>query len=176
MKGDITVETTEGIVNAANTHLRHGAGVAGAILRGGGNGIQEESDRWVRLHGPVSHDRPAWTSGGNLKARVVIHAVGLVWGEGQEENRLAAAVSGSLRVADEQGLQSVALPALSTGIFGFPLKAAADIILTTICGYFKTQSSNIGLVRLVLHDEPAVHAFRSAWQAAFGGESPETKG
>ena len=87
-------------------YLQHGAGVAGAILRRGGPAIQRESDAWVQRHGPVSHAAPAWTSGGNLACRIVIHAVGPVWGDGDEDAKLAEAVTGSLRLADELGLAS----------------------------------------------------------------------
>jgi len=127
VQGDITAETTDAIVNAANRALRHGAGVAGAILRRGGEVIQQESDAWVREHGPVSHAEPAWTSGGALPCRYVIHAVGPVWGDaqkpgagGDEDAKLAAAVTGSLSVAESLGLKSISLPAISTGVFGFP--------------------------------------------------------
>lgn len=120
VQGDITAESTDAIVNAANKHLQHGAGVAGAILRRGGQVIQRESDAWIQAHGNVSHAAPAWTSGGNLACRIVIHAVGPVWGDGDEEKKLANAIIGSLRLADELGLHSIAFPAISTGIFGFP--------------------------------------------------------
>ena len=92
VRGDITEETTDAIVNAANEHLQHGAGVAGAILRRGGASIQQESDAWVSRHGRVSHSQPAWTSGGKLAAKYVIHAVGPVWGDGDEDNKLSAAI------------------------------------------------------------------------------------
>ena len=79
VQGDITGETVDAIVNAANSHLQHGAGVAGAILRRGGYQIQQESLEWVRQHGPVTHAEPAYTSAGKLPCRYVIHAVGPVW-------------------------------------------------------------------------------------------------
>ena len=82
-RGDITAETVDAIVNAANSHLMHGAGVAGAIVRRGGPQIQVESSQWVREHGLVSHAEPAYTHAGNLPCRYVIHAVGPVWGEGE---------------------------------------------------------------------------------------------
>jgi O-acetyl-ADP-ribose deacetylase (regulator of RNase III) len=112
VQGDITIEQVDAIVNAANEHLQHGGGVAWAILRRGGEVIQEESDAWVRAHGAVSHAAPAWTSGGRLPCRYVIHAVGPVWGDGDEDAKLAAAITGSLRVADELKCATIALPAL----------------------------------------------------------------
>src|SRR5512146_1149315 len=80
VQGDITLEKTDAIVNAANRYLRHGGGVAGAIVQKGGAVIQQESDEWVQSHGEVVSTSPAWTSGGKLAARYVIHAVGPVWG------------------------------------------------------------------------------------------------
>lgn len=170
--GDLVAETTEAIVNAANAHLQHGSGVAGAILRRGGLVIQQESDAWVREHGPVAHARPAWTTGGQLPVKYIIHAVGPVWGKGElrtdtrraEDEQLAAAVQGSLRVADELGLQSLALPAISTGIFGFPVKRAAQIMLDSIRDYFTQNASGLRLVRLVLFDDATVKVFMAAWE------------
>lgn len=160
VQGDITTEEVDAIVNAANEHLQHGGGVAWAISRRGGPTIQQESDDWVRTKGPVSHTHPAWTSGGLLPAKTVIHAVGPVWGEGNEDFKLSAAVSGSLRVADELGLQSIAFPAISTGIFGFPKERAAKVILEAIETYFRENtSSGLKVIKLVLFDQPTVGAF-----------------
>ncbi len=167
-RGDITAETTDAIVNAANAHLQHGAGVAGAIVRSGGPAIQRESDDWVRAHGPVQHAQPAWTSGGLLPARYVIHAVGPVWGDGDEDAKLAAAVQGALRVADELRLQSIALPAISTGIFGFPKDRAARVMLSAIEAYFKSNASGLSLVRIVLFDDPTLRSFMAIWAAPAG--------
>ena len=110
VQGDITAEEVDAIVNAANEHLQHGGGVAWAISKRGGPAIQQESNEWVRTKSTVDHAHPAWTSGGQLPAKYVIHAVGPVWGSGEEDAKLAAAVSGSLRVANELGLQSIAFP------------------------------------------------------------------
>jgi O-acetyl-ADP-ribose deacetylase (regulator of RNase III) len=178
LQGDITIEKTDAIVNAANPYLRHGAGVAGAILHRGGPIVQQESDEWVQMHGPVSHSEPAWTSGGNLPSRFVIHAVGPVWrgaqstgasaqstGEGKDAE-LAAAVNGSLRVADKLGLVSIALPAISTGIFGFPEERAAGVFYESIQRYFERPSS-LRLVRLVLHETSTVTAFEKIWHDHF---------
>lgn len=160
VQGDITVETVDAIVNAANAHLQHGGGVAWAIARAGGPTIQAESDAWVRKHGPVSHAEPAYTGGGKMPCRYVIHAVGPVWSEGDEDNKLAAAVRGSLWRADELKLASLALPAISTGIFGFPRDRAAKIIFNVIETYFsENPASTIHLVRLTLFDQPTIDAF-----------------
>lgn len=170
--GDLTEQRLDAIVNAANAYLQHGGGVAGAISRRGGPAIQIESDAWVRRHGPVPHDRPAYTTAGDLPCRYVIHAVGPIYGQGDEETTLAAAVSGSLRVADKLGLASLALPAISTGIFGFPKARAAQVILSAILDYFvEAPTSGLRLVRLVLIDRPTLDAFVQAWDARFSPPS-----
>jgi len=166
-QGDLTLEDVDAIVNAANEHLQHGGGVAWAILRRGGDVIQDESDAWVRAHGLVSHAHPAWTSGGRLPARYVIHAVGPVWGAGEEDVKLTAAVTGCLQVADGLGLQSVAMPAISTGIFGFPKERAARVILSAIQSYFVKETSQIRLVRLVLYDDETITAFCAVWAESY---------
>ncbi len=163
-QGDITAEETDAIVNAANSRLQHGAGVAGAIVRRGGPMIQRESNAWVREHCPVSYSQPAWTGGGQLTAKYVIHAVGPIWGEGEEDARLTAAVLGSLAVADRLRCESISLPALSTGVFGFPKERAAGVMLSGIEKYFAENPSVIKRVRLVLFDQPTVDAFVGEWQ------------
>jgi O-acetyl-ADP-ribose deacetylase (regulator of RNase III) len=169
LQGDLTAEEVDAIVNAANEYLQHGGGVAGTISKNGGSAIQKESDAWVREHGRVSHAAPAWTSGGDLPAKYVIHAVGPVWGDGDEDAKLAAAVTGSLRLADELGCASVAMPAISTGIFGFPKERAADIILSAIERYFGDQASGVKTVKLVLFDQLTVAVFLKACQTKWGG-------
>jgi putative ATPase len=164
VQGDITAEEVDAIVNAANEHLQHGGGVARTIAKKGGPAIQKESDEWIRQHGLVSHTHPAWTSSGHLPAKYVIHAVGPVWGDGNEDSKLADAVIGCLRVADELACASMAMPAISTGIFGFPKDRAAKIILSTIEDYFDTQRSGVFLVKLVLYDPATVDVFLKAWR------------
>lgn len=169
--GDLTQERVDAIVNAANAHLKHGGGVAGAILRQGGGVIQTESDAWVRRHGPVSHAEPAYTSAGLLPCRYVIHAVGPVWGEGQEDDKLSAAVVGSLRLADQLKLASIALPAISTGIYGFPRPRAARLILHAILSYFTANpASGLKQVRLTLFDSSTLSAFEEAWGEVTGSK------
>jgi len=163
VQGDITIEEVDAIVNAANEHLQHGGGVAWAISRKGGLTIQKESDDWIRQHGPVPHSHPAWTSGGLLPAKYVIHAVGPVWGDGDEDNKLELAVTGCLRVADELKLTSIAMPAISTGIFGFPKDRAAGIIFSAIEKYFESNTSGLNVVKLVLFDETITNVFINQW-------------
>ncbi|MBX3036954.1 MAG: macro domain-containing protein [Anaerolineales bacterium] len=168
VQGDITIEEVDAIVNAANEDLQHGGGVAWAISKKGGDTIQKESDDWIRKHGQVSHALPAWTSGGLLKARYVIHAVGPVWGDGDEDKKLSDAVAGSLRVADELKCKSISMPAISTGIFGFPKDRAAKIIFKSIEDYFsQNQNSGTEQVRIVLFDDASVDIFVKVWKSVF---------
>src|SRR5690606_24942547 len=108
----------------------------------------------------------AYTGAGRLPARYVIHAVGPIWGEGQEDEKLASAVAGALALADRLGLSSIALPAISTGIFGFPMERAARVILQALRGYFAAHpDSGLRLARLTLFDAAAVETFRQALDA-----------
>jgi O-acetyl-ADP-ribose deacetylase (regulator of RNase III) len=169
VEGDLTQERVDAIVNAANSQLQHGGGLAAAIVRRGGSQIQAESRAWVREHGPVSHAEPAITHAGSLPCRYVIHAVGPVWGDGDEDAKLSAAVNGALTAADRIKLASIAIPAISTGIFGFPKERAARIIIETIQAYFKQiAGSGLKKVRLTLYDQPTIQAFRQAWNEKIG--------
>ena len=165
VQGDITTEEVDAIVNAANEHLQHGGGVAWAISHKGGSDVQKESDAWIREHGPVSHTHPAWTSGGLLPAKYIVHAVGPVWGRGNEDQKLSDAVTGSLRVADELKCQSIAMPAISSGIFGFPKDRAAEIIFSSIENFFEDHPSNLNLVKIILFDQPSVDVFIKVWDS-----------
>ncbi|HEX2996432.1 MAG TPA: macro domain-containing protein [Anaerolineales bacterium] len=169
VQGDITIEEVDAIVNAANEHLQHGGGVAWAISKKGGPAIQKESDSWIRHRGTVSHERPAWTSAGQLPAKYVIHAVGPVWGTSEADGKLEAALTGSLRVADELKCSSIALPAISTGIFGFPKERAAGIIFAALERYFtENPASRLRQIRLVLFDQSTVDVFLKSWQDKWG--------
>jgi O-acetyl-ADP-ribose deacetylase (regulator of RNase III) len=163
--GDLTEEDVDVIVNAANAYLEHGGGVAGDLVRRGGSLIQHESDAWVRAHGPVTHDSPALTRAGRLACRHIIHAVGPVWGEGDEDAKLRAAVSGALRVADEQGFTSLALPAISTGVFGFPKARGARILTDAIADFIEAHpTSALTRVHITLIDAPSVQVFAAAFR------------
>ena len=164
VQGDITTDEVDAIVNAANEYLQHGGGVAWAIVRRGGEAIQEESDQWIQLHGLVSHSHPAWTSGGALPAKYIIHAVGPIWGDGDEDNKLADAITSSLRLADELKCSSISMPAISTGIFGFPKERAAGIIFKSIEKYFSSSNdSSLKIIRIVLFDEATIQPFLKIW-------------
>lgn len=162
--GDLTRETTEAIVNAANGHLSHGGGVAGAIVRRGGEQIQSESDRWVREHGPVPTGQAAVTGAGALACMSVIHAVGPVWNGGtdNEDELLRSAVINSLVKAEQLGLHSVALPAISSGIFGFPKARCARIMVAAACEFAETHPrSPLALIRFTNIDPPTVALFQA---------------
>lgn len=133
IEGDIARLDVDAVVNAANNQLVLGGGVAGAIRRLGGPSIQEE----CRRLGPVETGGAVITGGGDLKARFVIHAVGPVFGEGDEDAKLASATRSSLDIARDQKLESVALPAISTGIFGFPIQRASEIMLRTAMEFLR---------------------------------------
>jgi O-acetyl-ADP-ribose deacetylase (regulator of RNase III) len=129
--GDITIEPTDAIVNAANSSLMGGGGVDGAIHRAGGQSILEECRhiRNTRYPDGLPTGEAVETSAGNLPSRYVIHTVGPVWkgGNSDEENLLANAYCNSLQLADKLGLKSIAFPAISTGVYGFPKERAAKI-------------------------------------------------
>ena len=136
VEGDLTEMDTDAIVNAANANLILGGGVAGAIRRKAGPEIQKECNRigGTFVGGAVK------TSGGNLKAKYVIHAVGPQMGEGNEDEKLKNATLNSLKLADEENIKSISFPAISTGIFGFPIQRCAEIMLQTIIDYLKGQT------------------------------------
>jgi O-acetyl-ADP-ribose deacetylase (regulator of RNase III) len=128
VEGDITELEVDAIVNAANEHLQLGSGVAGAIRAKGGPSIQEECNRI----GGTPVGTAVMTGAGPLRARQVIHAVGPRMGDGDEDKKLASAIRAALALADRRGMKSIALPAISTGVFGFPMERAARVMLTEI--------------------------------------------
>ncbi|MGD2245021.1 MAG: macro domain-containing protein [Candidatus Aminicenantes bacterium] len=135
VEGNIVLLDVEVIVNAANKNLILGGGVAGAIRNAGGPSIQEECN----AIGPINVGEAAMTNGGNLKAKHVIHAAGPVQGEGQEEKKLRQATLNSLKIAHENKLEDIAFPAISTGIFGFPIQKCSEIMLKTAMEFLKTH-------------------------------------
>lgn len=160
VQGDITEEKVDAIVNAANSRLQHGGGVAAAIARKGGHTIQEESNEI----GFVKVGEAAATSGGNLTARYIIHAVGPRWGEGDEDAKLKNAVLSSLQLGDEKKCASLSMPAISAGIFGFPKDRCAEILIHNIIAYFKSNpDSTLQEVRICLYDQPTMDAFKQTY-------------
>ena len=157
VQGDITDQETDAIVNAANAGLAGGGGVDGAIHRAGGPTIMEE----CRKIGGCPTGEARITSGGNLRARYVIHAVGPVYRDGVsgEKRLLANAYRNSLRLAVEHDLKSVAFPSLSTGAYGYPLRDAADIALGTVVEFLRSERHGLEMVRFVLFDRRATEEF-----------------
>lgn len=152
LKGDITEIPVDAIVNAANKYLKHGGGVAAAIVKKGGEVIQRESDKIISNRGPLEVGETAVTSAGRLLARYVIHTVGPIWGEGREEEKLTTAVLNCLKLAEKLKLKSVSFPAISTGTYGMPAELAADAIIGGILKYVDESSqSALRKVILVLH-------------------------
>jgi O-acetyl-ADP-ribose deacetylase (regulator of RNase III) len=165
VQGDIIQADVEGIVNPANQWLAHGGGLAGLLSQKAGGDLDRESAAWVKKYGPVSHAKPAYTGAGRLPFKFIIHAVGPVWGSGDEASKLARAVAGSLELADHLGLISLALPAISTGIFGYPLREAAAVILSELVNYAREKSpGSLQRLQLVLYDDRSAAAFTAEWE------------
>jgi O-acetyl-ADP-ribose deacetylase (regulator of RNase III) len=154
IQDDITNQTTDAIVNAANSILQMGGGVAGAIKRRGGPTIQEECNKIgsTKVGGAII------TTGGNLLAKYVIHAVGPVHGEVHEDEKLKDATLNSLKLADQNHLRSIAFPAISTGIFGFPKDRCATIMLSTTVAYLNGPTG-IEKVVFCLYDNNTLQIF-----------------
>jgi len=161
VQGDITERDVDAIVNAANSHLQHGGGVAGAIVRKGGHIIQEESDRIGFV--PVGH--AAITGAGKLPCKHVIHAVGPRMGEGDEDSKLKNAVLSSLMLASGKGLKSVSMPAISSGIFGFPKDRCAEILVGEALQYIKQNpKSSLEVIEFCVYDDLTMGYFRKEFE------------
>lgn len=157
VKGDLTERDVDAIVNAANSRLQHGGGVAGAIVRRGGNIIQQESDKI----GYLGVGEAAITTAGALKARFVIHAVGPRMGEGNEDEKLSSAVESSLKLAEGNKLKSISFPAVSSGIFGFPKDRCAGILVETAARFAREniKDRNLELIEFCLFDDETARLF-----------------
>ena len=167
-EGDITELQTNAIVNAANSSLILGAGVAGAIRAKGGSTIQQECDEI----GGCPVGGAVITTGGNLKARHVIHAVGPRKGEGDEEEKLRNATLNGLKVADDNGLKSIGFPAISTGVYGFPIERCAEIMLFATIVYLQGET---GLEKVVycLYGQEAYGMFEGVLIKLYPGSEDE---
>ncbi len=159
---DITKETTDAIVNAANSSLLGGGGVDGAIHRAGGPSVLAECKRIVENIGSLSSGKAAMTTGGRLAAKYVIHTVGPVYRGGKhgEPETLASCYRESIRIADDHALRSLAFPAISTGAYGYPLSEAASIAITSVVDALPS-TSHVTLVRFVLFDDRALRSYRA---------------
>lgn len=163
LRGDITRQSTDAIVNAANAELAPGGGVAGAIHSAAGEAFTEECRQLRAAHGRLATGKAVATGAGKLHVRHVIHTVGPVWyggGKG-EPAALASCYRESMRLADELGLESISFPSISTGIFGYPVEEAAPVALAAIHDAMRT-ARHVKLVRFVLFDEATLEAYRRA--------------
>ena len=163
-RADITREPTDAIVNAANSRLQHGGGVAGAIVRRGGQSIQTESD----AIGGCAVGGAVVTGAGRLPCRYVIHTVGPRQGEGDEKAKLCAATRNSLLRARELGIASVAFPAVSTGIFGYPVPDCARAMLTTTLAFLGGDPGSVTRVVYCLFDDETRAIFEETIDGLLG--------
>lgn len=145
VKGDITERQVDVIVNAANSYLKHGAGVAGAIVRKGGTIIQKESDKI----GYVTVGSAAITNSGALPCNAIIHAVGPKMGQGDEEHKLRKTIQSALKLASERGFKTISIPAISAGVFGFPKDKCARILSEESKDFLKESSKNMTSINLI---------------------------
>lgn len=164
-KGDITERNVDAIVNAANSHLQHGGGVAGTIVRKGGQIIQEESDRI----GFTPTGTAIVTNAGRLPCKFVIHAVGPRMGEGDEDNKLKNAVLSALKTASEKQLKSISMPAISSGIFGFPKDRCAEILVNESLNYLKSSPQcSLETIEFCIFDDDTMKWFKKEFDKLSG--------
>jgi O-acetyl-ADP-ribose deacetylase (regulator of RNase III) len=162
IKGDITEQNVDVIVNPANSFLKHGGGVAGAIVRKGGNIIQIESDRI----GFVPVGSSVLTTSGKLSCSAIIHTVGPKMGEGNEDFKLSKSIHSSLSLASQKGYTTISIPAISSGIFGFPKDRCADILLDESIKFLTNTNNNttIQLLDFCIIDEETLFHFKKKFK------------
>ncbi len=164
VRGDITHQDVDAIVNAANSSLLGGGGVDGAIHRAGGPQILDECKAIRARQGGCPPGQAVITSGGRLKARFVIHTVGPIWygGSQGEEETLARAYENSLKLALEHGIKTIAFPSISTGAYGFPIELASNIAVRTVSRFVKDHPEALEEVRFVVFDERSRRVYERA--------------
>ena len=164
IQGDITRQTTEAIVIAANSSLMGGGGVDGAIHRAGGPAILEECKKIVARQGRLPTGRAVITTGGNLPAKHVIHTVGPVWhgGDKGETGLLESAYLESLKLAVGNNLASVSFPSISTGAYGYPVEQAAEVAIRTVTAFLSEEKTSVREVVFVLFDARTYEAYAAA--------------
>jgi len=164
IRGDITQQLTDAIVNAANSSLMGGGGVDGAIHRAGGPAILEECKRIVAKQGHLPTGKAVITTGGKLKAKYVIHTVGPVWHGGRrgEADLLASAYRESLKLASERGLSSISFPSISSGAYGYPVGEASRVAIKAVVSFLQEQATSLRQVAFVLFDPATCEAYSSA--------------
>lgn len=160
-KSDITERNVDAIVNAANSHLLHGGGIAGAIVRKGGRIIQEESNKinYVPTGSAVI------TSAGRLRCNYVIHAVGPQMGEGEEDSKLKNVIQSIMKLANEKNFSSISIPAISSGIFGFPKDKCATILIEESLKFLKENpKTSVQLVEFCILDDETYKYFETEFK------------
>ena len=164
IQGDITKQSTDAIVNAANSSLMGGGGVDGAIHRAGGPAILEECKQIVTERGRLPTGQAVITTGGSLPAKYVIHTVGPIWGDGDrsEAELLKSAYTESLKLAAEHSLSSISFPSISTGAYRYPLDQAADVAIEAIISHLKGTESPLREVVMVAFDSRTADAYKTA--------------
>jgi O-acetyl-ADP-ribose deacetylase (regulator of RNase III) len=164
VKGDITGQKTDAIVNAANSSLMGGGGVDGAIHRAGGSAILEECKKIVAEQGSLPAGKAVITGGGNLAAKYVIHTVGPVWhgGNSNEAEILSSAYWECLRLAEKRKLVSISFPSISTGAYGYPLEAAAGIAVAAVVKFAEGEALSVKEIVFVLFSEAAYEEYTRA--------------
>lgn len=159
VRGDITERNVDVIVNAANSNLNHGGGVAAAIVAKGGQIIQDESDKI----GYVPVGNAVMTTAGKLPCKAVIHVVGPRYGEGKEEKKLRLAINNVLNLAEQNNFKSISIPAISTGIFGFPKEKCAKILVEESINFAEKQISFTSLPEIIefcIYDDETLQHFK----------------
>lgn len=160
VQGDLTAQAVDAVVNAANERLAHGGGVAAALSRAGGPEVQRQSDAWVRTHGLLRPGDAAVTSAGHMPAQWIIHVVGPRWHTDQDNERLLRiAVLAALNKARDLGASSIALPAISAGIFGYPQAEATAVIASEAVAWLERHPGGITEVRLMGYDSATAENF-----------------
>ena len=161
IQGDITRQATEAIVNAANSGLMGGGGVDGAIHRAGGPAILDECRQIISRIGRLDTGKAVITTGGNLRAKYVIHTVGPVWRSGNrgEAELLASAYRESLKLATDRKLKSISFPSISTGAYGYPVAEAAKVALDAVIAFLRDGSNSLEQVFFVLYDSKTYKAY-----------------
>ena len=164
IQGDLTQQDTDAIVNAANPSLMGGGGVDGAIHRAGGPAILEECKQIISRQGRLPTGKAVITTGGNLKARYVIHTVGPIWhgGDKGESQLLSSAYQESLKLAAENNLASVSFPSISTGAYGYPVAEASKVAIRAAISFLRQGRTSIEQVRFVLFDSATLSSYSSA--------------
>jgi putative ATPase len=166
VEGDLTAQRVDAVVNAANEMLQHGGGVAAAIVKAGGAEIQAESDRWVIRHGPLRLGQAAITGAGSMHAKWIVHVVGPRYREGKDNaGSLSRAVMAALDAAAEVGAVTIAMPAISAGIFGYPRPDACQVIVKACRQWDDANRGVLTEIRLVGYDQASAADFRAAMES-----------